>query len=91
MTRYTADKIQAAVSVMVPFTKLFIVGAGFFHAMPLGYILRNSLDQMLIEGTPLETGHGKRCRCIPVLLMGFEFGERDRAQTGIEVQAELGL
>ena len=54
-------------------------------------MLRNSLDQMLIEGAPLEARHGKRCCCIPVLLTGVEFGERDRAQTGIEVKVEFGL
>lgn len=54
-------------------------------------MLRNSLEQMLIEGTPFETRHGKSRRCIPVLPTSFEFGERDCAQTGIEVKVELGL
>ena len=40
-------------------TKLFIGGAGFFQAVPLGSMLSNALDQMLIEGTPLEARHGK--------------------------------
>jgi hypothetical protein len=40
--------------------KLFVSGAGFFQAVPLGSMLRNALDQMLIEGAPLEACHGKR-------------------------------
>jgi len=54
-------------------------------------MLRNSFDQMLIEGPPLEARHGKRGGSLPVLLTGVEFGERDRAQTGIEVKVEFGL
>jgi hypothetical protein len=54
-------------------------------------MLRNALDQMLIKGAPLEVCHGKRCGCIPVLLTDVKFGERDRAQTGIEVKVELGV
>ena len=72
-------------------TQLFGVGAGFFQAVPRGYMLNNSLNQMLIKGSPLEARHGKRCRRLSVLLTGFEFGERDRAQTGIEVKVELGV
>src|SRR6266850_3744233 len=40
-------------------TKLFVLRAGFFQAVPLGYRLRHAFDQMLIEGAPLEAGHGK--------------------------------
>ena len=38
-------------------TKLFVFGAGFFQAVPLGYMLQNAFDQMLIEGPPLEARH----------------------------------
>ncbi len=54
-------------------------------------MLTNSVDEMLIEGTPFETGHGKRCHWLPALLTSFEFGQRDCAQTGIEVKVEFGL
>ena len=54
-------------------------------------MLRKSFDQMSIEGAPLETRHGNRGCGGPVLLTGVECGERDRAQTGIEVQVEFGL
>ena len=54
-------------------------------------MLTNTLDQMLIKGASLEARHGKRCRSLPVLLTGVEFGEGDRTQTGIEVTVELGL
>jgi len=53
--------------------------------------LRNALDQMLIKGAPFEACHGKHGRGIPTVLTGVEFGECDRAQTGIEVKVELGL
>ena len=72
-------------------TQLFVIGAGFFQAVPLGSMLRNAFDQRLIAGPPLEARHGKRCCGIPVLLTGVEVGERDRAQTGSEVQVALGL
>jgi hypothetical protein len=41
-------------------TKLFVLGAGFFQAVPLGSMLRNALDQMVIEGASLEARHRKR-------------------------------
>jgi hypothetical protein len=72
-------------------TQLFVIGAGFFQAMPLGSMLRNSFEQMLMESAPLEARHGQRCCCIPVLLTGVECGERDRAPTGLEVQVAFGV
>jgi hypothetical protein len=39
-------------------TQLFILGAGFFPAVPLGSMRRKSLDERLIDGTPLEARHG---------------------------------
>ena len=39
-------------------TKLFVIGAGFFQAVPLGSILRNALEQMVIDGASLEARQG---------------------------------
>jgi hypothetical protein len=53
-------------------------------------MLPNALDQMLIEGTPFEAGHGKRCGRTPSALTDIEFGERGRTQTGIELKVASG-
>ena len=54
-------------------------------------MLTNAIDQVLIEGPPLETGHRKRLVAVAVLMTCFEFGEGHRAQTGIEVKIEFGF
>jgi hypothetical protein len=70
-------------------TPRFIIGAGVFHAVPRGARLHHALDQLLSIGAPREARQGKRCRRLPVT--GVEFGEGDRAQTGIEVHVALGV
>ena len=45
---------------------------------------RNSLDQVLIKGAPLETRDGKRRRRVSILPADFEFGQRQRTQAGID-------
>ena len=54
-------------------------------------MLANSIDQVLIEGPPLEAGHGKRLAAIAGLMTRFELGEGHRTQTGIEVKIEFGF
>ena len=51
----------------------------------------NSIDQVLIEGPPLETCHGKRLVAVAVLMTRCELGEGHRAQTGVEVKIEFGF
>jgi hypothetical protein len=51
----------------------------------------NSIDQVLIEGPPLEACHGKRLVAIAGLMTRFALGEGSRTQTGIEVKSELGF
>ena len=72
-------------------TKRFGLRAGFFPAMPRGSRLRHALDQLLIEGAPLQAGQGQRSRRGAVLVMGFEFGPWNRAQTSSAVHVEVGL
>jgi hypothetical protein len=54
-------------------------------------MLRHWLDQMVIEGAPLETRHGKDGRGVPVVLTCIPLGQRHRTQPGIAVQVALGL
>lgn len=54
-------------------------------------MLRHVLDQRLMEGAPLERGHGKPGRVIPGVLTGFELGERARAQTGGAMKGAFGV
>jgi hypothetical protein len=54
-------------------------------------VLTNAIDQELIEGPPLETGHGKRLVAVAVLMTCFELGEGHGTQTGIEVKIEFGF
>jgi hypothetical protein len=46
---------------------------------------------VLIEGPPLQAGHGKRLITVAVLMTRFELGEGHGAQTGIEVKIEFGF
>ncbi len=39
-------------------TKRVVLRTGFFQAVPVGSVLTNAINQMLIEGTPLEARHG---------------------------------
>ena len=54
-------------------------------------MVTNSIDQMLIEISPLEAGHGKRLLRVPSVLTSFELGQANGAQTGVEVKVKLGL
>ena len=54
-------------------------------------MIRSARDQMYIEGATLEAGHGKPCGVFLALCTGFEFSQRERAQTRMEMKVELGL
>src|SRR5215510_16120499 len=68
-------------------TKCFVIRAGFLQTLPVGSVLTNSIDQVLIEGPPLEAGHGKGLVAVAILLTRFELGKGHRTQTGIEVKS----
>ena len=57
----SGEEVCAATIISNPGCLIFIdtFRTGFFQAMPFGSVLTNSIDQMLIEGTPLEARHGK--------------------------------
>src|SRR5262249_25996948 len=59
--------------------------------LPIGYVLTNSINQVLIKGPPLEACHGKRLVAMAAVLTRFELGEGHRTQTGIEVKSEFGF
>jgi hypothetical protein len=44
-----------------------------------------------MEGSPLETGHGKHVIAVAPWMTCFEFGEGHGTQTGIEVEIEFGF
>ena len=73
--QYFSQKSGGQVGDGAIVTKLFVVGAGFFQTLPVGEVLTNSLDQMLIESAPLEARHGKREIGFPSTLESFEFGQ----------------
>ena len=52
---------------------------------------RNSLQQMLVEGTPFETRHGKPCLGTAALLKRFQLAQGQSTHSGIEVKMQLGL
>ena len=52
-------------------------------------MLTNAIDQVLIEGPPLEAGHGKRLVAVAMLMTRLELGEGHGTQTGIEVEIEF--
>ena len=54
-------------------------------------MLRNSLQQMLVEGAPFETRHGKACLGTAALLPRFQLAQGKSTHTGIEVKMQLGL
>ena len=54
-------------------------------------MLRNSLQQMLVEGAPFETRHGKACLGTAALLSRFQLAQGKSTHTGIEVKMQLGL
>ena len=54
-------------------------------------MLRNSLQQMLVEGAAFETRHGKPCLGIAALLSRFQLAQGKSTHTGIEVNMQLGL
>src|SRR6266704_4084574 len=72
-------------------TKRFVIWAGFFQTLPVGEVLTNAIDQVLIEGPPLATCHGKRLVAVAVLMTRCELGKGPRAQTGVAVKIALGF
>ena len=54
-------------------------------------MLRNSLQQMLVEGAPFEARHGKPCLGIAALLSRFQFAQGQSTHAGIEVNMQLRL
>ena len=52
---------------------------------------RNSLQQMLVEGAPFETRHGKPCLGTAALLKRFQLAQGQSTHAGIEVKMQLGL
>jgi hypothetical protein len=54
-------------------------------------VCTKAIEQMLIEGTALKTGHGKRELAVPWALTGCELRKRDGGQTRMKVTGELGL
>ncbi len=52
---------------------------------------RNSLQQMLVEGAPFETRHGKPCLGTAALLSCFQLAQGQSTHTGIEMKMQLGL
>ena len=52
-------------------------------------MLRNSLQQMLVEGAPFEACHGKACLGIAALLPRFQLAQGKSTHTGIEVNMQL--
>ena len=54
-------------------------------------MLRNSLQQILVEGTPFETRHRKPCLSTNDLLPSFQFAQGQSTHTGIEVKMQLRL
>ena len=54
-------------------------------------MLTNAIDQVLIEGPTLETGHGKHVITVAMLLTCFELGKGHSTQTGIKVEMEFGF
>lgn len=72
-------------------TKGFVTGAGFVQAMPLGQVPRNSLKQMLVEGAPFETRHGKPYLAPTALLPRLQFAQGQSTHAGVEVKMQLGL
>ena len=54
-------------------------------------MLKNSIDQMLIESASLETQHRNRFIAVILLLARFKLRYIHRAQTGIEVEVKLGF
>ena len=54
-------------------------------------MLRNTLKQMLVEGAPFETRHGKPCLGIAALLSCFQLAQGQSTHAGIEVKMQLRL
>ena len=55
-------------------------------------MLRNSLQQMLVEGAPSEARHGKPCLSTAIALLSrFQFAQGQSTHTGIEVNMQLRL
>ena len=54
-------------------------------------MLRNSLQQMLVEDAPFETRHGKACLGTAALLPRFQLAQGKSTHTGIEVKMQLRL
>ena len=52
---------------------------------------RNSLQQMLVEGAPFETRHGKPCLGTAALLKRFQLAQGQSTHAGIEVKMQFGL
>src|SRR6266568_4865787 len=63
-------------------------GSPGIHA---GEDVPNAIDQVLIEGPPLATCHGKRLVAVAVLMTRCELGKGPRAQTGVAVKIALGF
>ncbi len=68
-------------------TKVLVMRAGFFQAVPLGQMLRNAFKQVSVEGATFEAGHGKLG--IAVLLSGFQLANGESTHTGVEVKMPL--
>jgi hypothetical protein len=54
-------------------------------------VLTNSIDQVLIEGPPLEGCQGTGLVAVAIVLTRFELGNGHRTHTGIAVQSALGF
>ena len=96
--QYCGQNLGCPFSERAIVTKVLVLGAGFFQAMPLVQMPRNTRQQMFIEGAALQTRHRKRAAAAgAVRLRGrdwvtsFEFGQRQRTQAGTEVKGKLGL
>src|SRR6266850_4092287 len=58
---------------------------------PIGSVLTNAIEQMLIEGPSLETRHRNRFIGFASLLTSGKLGQIHRAQTRIEVKVKRGF